>query len=75
MNITSKADSEDVRIYVDGLLHLRFPRDKDIIVHSWIEKHSKAFYVGLDLNGRKEVVKYDSRKMWEEILKTLDNEL
>ena len=75
MNITIKADSEDIRIYVDKLLHLRFPRDKNIIVHSWIEGHSKAFYISLDVNGRKEVVIYDSKEMWEKVLKVLDCEL
>ncbi len=75
MNITIKADSEDIRIYVDKLLHLRFPRDKNIIVHSWIEGHSKAFYISLDVNGRKEVVIYASKEMWEKVLKVLDCEL
>lgn len=45
MKIEAKSDSEDVRIYINGLLHLRFPRDKNIKIQSWIEGHSKRFII------------------------------
>jgi len=47
MKITCKSDSEDVRIYIDGLLHLRFPRDKNVKIHAWVEGHSKTYNLSI----------------------------
>jgi len=75
MKIEAKSDSEDVRIYINGLLHLRFPRDKNIKIQSWIEGHSKRFIIEIWTKKHQDYVVYDNKPMWEKVLKLLDEHL
>ena len=75
MKIEAKSDSEDVRIYVNGLLHLKFPRDKNTKIQSWIEGHSKLYIITIWTVGHEDYVAYDNKKMWEQVLNLLDKHL
>lgn len=72
MNVTEKSDSEDIRIYIDGLLHIRLPRDKNIKLHSWVEGHSKKYFIKIYCKNHGDFFEYDNKKLWGEILKIFD---
>jgi len=73
--VSAKSDSEDIRIYIDDVLHLRFPRDKNIKIQSWIEGHTKTFAIEIWTAGHAEVVVYDNKELWTEILKLIDKHI
>lgn len=75
MKIEAKSDSEDIRLYIDGTLHLRFPRDKNIKIQSWIEGHSKLYVIEIWAKGHQDHMAYDNKPMWEKILKLLDEHI
>jgi hypothetical protein len=72
MDIKCKSDSEDIRIYVNDILHIRIPRDNNIKIQSWIEGHTKTFRIEIWCVNHSEKYVYDNREMWEQILKLLD---
>ncbi len=73
--VKAKSDSEDIRIYIDGVLHLRLPRDKNIRLQSWIEGHTRTFVIELTIHGNSDVVVYDNRRIWERVLELLDENI
>jgi hypothetical protein len=72
MKVTEKSDSEDIRIYIDGILHIRIPRDKNLKLHSWIEGHSKKYLIEIHCENHLIFYEYDNKKLWSEILKIFD---
>jgi len=72
MLITSKSDSEDLRIYFDGILHIRIPRDKNLKLHSWIEGHSKKFFIKVHCDNHSELYEYDNKELWVSVLKVFN---
>ena len=68
MSVTSKSDSEDIRIYIDGVLHIRIPRDKNMYLHSWIEGHSKKYIIKIGVEKHIDLFEYDNKKLWVDIL-------
>lgn len=75
MKIEAKSDSEDIRIYIKGILHLRFPRDKNTKIQSWIEGHSKKYIIDIWSKKHSVIIEYDNRTLWEKVLKLLDEHL
>lgn len=75
VEITAKGDSEDIRIYVDSILHIRIPRDKNIKLQSWIEGNSKTYVIELFVKGHADIFVYDNREMWKKVLKLLDEHI
>jgi hypothetical protein len=75
MKITAKSDSEDIRVYVDSVLHLRIPRDKNAKLQSWIEGHTKTFIIEIIIKKHANTIVYDNREMWERVLKLLDEHI
>jgi len=74
-NIKCKSDSEDIRIYIDDILHLRIPRDPNLKLHSWIEGNTKIYIIELWCAGHSEKMEYDNKKLWVDILNTLDKHI
>jgi hypothetical protein len=72
MKITSKADSEDIRIYFDNILHLKFPRNKNLILQSWIQNNTKLYYIQIDIENQTVKIEYENKQTWKEVLKQLD---
>jgi len=75
MKVHCKSDSEDIRVYVNNILHIRIPRDKKIKIQSWIEGHSKTFVIEIWCSGHSDYVAYDNKPMWEKVLKVLDENI
>lgn len=73
--VSALSDSEDIRIYIDHVLHLRIPRDKNTKVQSWIEGHSKTYVIEIWSAGHQDVLVYDNRKLWKDVLDLLDEHL
>lgn len=75
MKIEAKSDSEDIRVYIDNILHLRIPRDKNIKIQSWIEGHSKSYTIEILVKNNQIKIAYDSKTKWEKVLKLLDEHI
>lgn len=75
MKIHCKSDSEDIRIYIDDVLHIRFPRDKNVKIQSWLEGHTKTYIIKIWCVNHSDVFVYDDKKKWKEILKLLDENI
>lgn len=75
MNIKCKSDSEDIRIYINDVLHIRIPRDKNIKIQSWIEGHTKTYTIEIWCVNHSDKFVYEKRNMWEQILKLLDEHI
>lgn len=75
MKIDAKSDSEDVRVYVNGILHLRFSRDKNIFIHSWIQGHTKTYVIEFISKKIRTKVEYDNKYMWEKVLALLNKNI
>lgn len=73
--VTCKNDSEDIRIYIDGLLHLRMPRDKNIKIQSWIEGHTKTYMIEIWCKNHQDLMEYDNKILWSNVLKVLDEHI
>jgi hypothetical protein len=72
MNIKAKSDSEDIRIYFDNILHLRFPRNKNIILQSCIQNNTKLYYIQINIDNRILKIEYENKDTWKEVLKLLN---
>jgi hypothetical protein len=75
MKATCKSDSEDIRIYIDGVLHIRIPRDKTTKLHSWVEGHTKLYSIEIWCVGYSYIYQYDNRELWEKILNLFDEHI
>lgn len=73
--VTAKSDSEDIRIYINGILHLRIPRDEDMKLQSWVEGDSKMYVIELWVKGHQDHMAYDNKSLWVDILKVLDQNI
>lgn len=75
MKIHCKSDSEDIRVYINNVLHLRIPRDKNTKIQSWIEGHTKTFIIEIWSVGHSDYIAYDDKEKWEKVLKLLDDNI
>lgn len=72
MSVTIKSNSESVRVYINDTLHLRFPRDKNMKIQSWIEGCSGLYYIEIRTNEHTDLSAYEDRHIWESILNIID---
>jgi hypothetical protein len=75
MKIKAKSDSENIRIYFNNILHLRIPRDKNILLQSWIKTDTKLFYIKLILPSNSFKIEYEDENIWKEVLNLLDKHI
>lgn len=74
-SIICKSDSEDIRIYVDGVLHIRIPRDKDIKIKAYTEGDSKLYLIEIWCANHTSLFQYDNKELWVKILNVLDKHI
>lgn len=74
-DVTAKSDSEDLRFYIDGILHIRIPRDKNTQLQSWIDGHKKKFTIEVSAKNRTERYEYDNKELWVKMLDLFDKHL
>lgn len=75
MKIEAKSDSEDIRIYIDNILHLRIPRDKNIKIQSWIEGNSKRYIIEIWAKKHQDYMAYDNKIIWKKVLNLLNKHI
>jgi hypothetical protein len=75
MKIKAKSDSENIRIYFNNILHLRIPRDENILLQSWIKTNTKLFYIELILPSNSFKIEYEDENIWKEVLNLLDKHI
>ena len=75
MKVTSRSDSEDIRVYIDCILHIRLPRDKNITLHSWVEGHSKKYLIEIHSKNHSSLFEYDNKKLWVDVLAQFEKEI
>ena len=73
--VTCRSDSEDIRIYIDGILHLRFPRDKNIKIQARVEGHSISFVFEIWCAGHTDHITFDNNSIWSKILRLIDENI
>lgn len=71
----AKSSSTDIRIYIDGLLHIKIPKDRNTKINSWIEKDSKIYNIEIWSVGHTVGLEYDTKELWCEILELLDKHI
>ncbi len=79
--ITGKSDARDIRIYIDGILHIRIPRlveygKESIWLSSYVSgrgSNRKLYTIYIHQKGEEDDwYEYDDINIWKSILKLLD---
>jgi hypothetical protein len=67
----------DIRIYINNILHLQVIFKDHDGIQSWLEGTKKVTYFieYYRKNNEPIITQYDSKELWLEILKQLDNNL
>jgi hypothetical protein len=75
MLITAISDSENIRIYFDNKLHLRIPRNENIIIKSYIQLNTRLHYIEIRFNNNNVLLEYELEENWIEVLNLLDKHI
>jgi hypothetical protein len=74
-SITAVSDSEDLRIYIDDILHIRIPRDKNLKLQSWVNGKKRLYIIEIRAKKHSERYEYDNKELWIKILGLLDKHI
>lgn len=75
MNITSERKYEQLRVYINGVLHLHLKLLDLIGFQSWIHG-SNEYYIEYTFKDNTKITSaYQSKNMWMEILQHLSDEI
>jgi hypothetical protein len=75
MDISITHTIKDLRIYIDGVLHVHLLCDKYVGLQSWIERDGK-YCIELSVSeGKNILMEYENKETWVAILKLLDENL
>lgn len=71
------SNSEDIRIYIDGILHLRIPRDPNLKLQSWIEGegHTRMYIIEIRSAEHSDKSAYKNKDLWKNILYELNRNI
>ena len=74
MNVFIKKTNNQIKIYINDLLHLCIKIDEYIGMQSWIDDYSKYRYnINFNFKNNTDILcEYDDRNLWVSILKQLD---
>lgn len=77
MTVTCKNDYRDLKIYVNGLLHLHMLKKEYLMFQSYLigSNNSKSYYIEIYCSNQKMNLEYDNKKLWKKILLLLDENL
>lgn len=69
--VTWESDYSDVRVYINGLLHVHFIRSRYIGCQAYYNgsKVNKIYVLELFLEGATIKLEYDNKETWVEMLK------
>lgn len=74
-NITARRHYEQLKIYINDVLHLQVKLLDMVSFQSWIHGRSEFFIEYTFTGGTKITSAYSERTRWEAIIKILDTEL
>jgi len=68
---------KDLRIYIDGILHVHLLSDRYVGMQSWIDGDKKQkHYIEITVSkGKNILMAYDSKETWVAILKLIDENI
>jgi hypothetical protein len=69
---TLKVEHRLVKIYINGIVHLLLKKEALLGFQSWIVGDGLRYCIEFQLRGGAVLADYDSRELWTEILKLLD---
>ena len=75
MLITATSDSENIRIYFDNKLHLRIPRNENVIIKSYIQLNTRLHYIEIIFPNNFILLEYEDENIWKEVLNLLDKHI
>jgi hypothetical protein len=74
-SITLTHTIKDLRIYIDGILHVHLLSDKYVGLQSWIDGGAK-YCIELTVSEGKNIkMEYENKQTWVAILKLLDENM
>jgi len=68
---------KDLRIYIDGILHVHLLSDRYVGMQSWIDGDKKQkYYIEITVSkGKNILMAYDSKETWLAVLKLIDENI
>jgi hypothetical protein len=75
MLITASSDSENIRIYFNTKLHLRIPRNENIIIKSYVQINTRMNYIEIKIPNNFILLEYEDENIWKEVLNLLDKHI
>lgn len=74
LSITGRGNSQDIRIYIDGIVHIIFPRHPNTCLQSWVEgrRGNTLYKIELQSPAANDQYHYESRDVWKKVLELLD---
>lgn len=68
---------KDLRIYIDGILHVHLLSDRYVGMQSWIDGDKKQkYYIELTVSkGKNILMEYQTKETWLAVLKLLDENM
>lgn len=75
MKITSEDTENNIRIYINDVLHLLIRKDELVNVRSYYisaDKNPDPFFIELTYRTTKVICQYDNREKWMQILNLLN---
>lgn len=66
------SDSEDIRIFIDDILHIRIPRDNNIKIHARSSSGTKLYYIDIWCMNHTVTYEYEDKNLWKDILQSLN---
>lgn len=76
VKVTSKCSFGAIRIYINDILHIRYPKSKSIRIQSWVDGDRKPKYkIEIRCKDWHDEYHYENRTTWESVLKLLDESI
>lgn len=66
---------KDLRIYIDGVLHVHLLSDRYVGMQSWIERDGKYCIELTVSKGDNILMEYENKQTWLDILELLDKNM
>lgn len=72
--VTSKSDYNDIRIYINNILHIKIPRDNKMKIQTWTKGgKSKEHHIEIRSKDHSDIYAYQNFDTWKNIINELDN--
>ncbi len=76
--ITCKVDYREIKVFINDILHIRFPRNKPIVFQSWYEsteKLSRIYKIEIINAELSAEFHYDCFDTWKQIIEIFNKSL